>query len=123
MTFLYALAGLAAGVFVRSAALQIVAFQKVEDPILGGVLPATTLLGLVAGGLTFVAFRRNRGAGEFVESAITEVEQVSWPNRDETVSNTGIVISAALGFGVLMFVYDFSWSQITAYALYTGVGN
>ncbi len=123
MTLLYAVAALAAGVFVRSAALQVVAFQSVEDPILGGVLSATTLLGLVAGVLTFLALRRHRGTSEFVESAIAEVEQVSWPSRDETVSNTGIVVSAALGFGVLMFVYDFSWSQITTYALYTGVGK
>lgn len=123
VTLLYVLAGIAAGVFVRSAALQVAAFQSIEDPILVGFVPATTLLGVVAAAITFGVLRRHVAATAYVESAVSELNHVTWPTRDETVDNTTVVVVAALGFGLLMFVYDFSWSHITTYALYTGVGK
>ena len=123
VTLLYVLAGLAAGVFVRSAALQVAAFQSIEDPILAGLVPATTLLGLAAAAIVFAVLRRHAAATTFIESAVNELANVTWPSREETVDNTTVVVVAALGFGVLMFVYDFSWSHITTYALYTGVGQ
>ncbi|GDX78817.1 hypothetical protein LBMAG42_06280 [Deltaproteobacteria bacterium] len=123
MTLLYVLAGIAAGVFVRSAALQVAAFQSIEDPILAGFVSATTLLGVASAAITFAVLRRHAAATAYVESAVSELDRVTWPTREETVDNTTVVVIAALGFGLLMFVYDFSWSHITTYALYTGVGK
>ena len=123
VTLLYVVAGIAGGVLVRSAALQVMAYQSVEDPVLGGVLSATAVAGLVGAALTFGLLSRNAKANEFADSALSEMKKVTWPTRDETVNNTGIVVGAAVGFGALMFVYDYSWSAITAFALYSTTGQ
>ncbi len=104
VTLLYVLAGIAAGVFVRSAALQVAAFQNIEDPMLAGLVSATTLLGVAATAITFAVLRRHVVATAFVESAVGELDRVTWPSREETVDNTTVVV-------------------ITTYALYTGVGK
>lgn len=123
VTLLYVIAGIAGGVLVRSAALQAIAYRSVEDPVLGGVLSATAVVGLISGVVTFAVLSRNTKANDFVDSALKEMREVTWPTRDETVNNTGIVVGAAVGFGALMFVYDYSWSAITAFALYSSAGN
>ena len=123
VTLLFVLAGLSAGEFVYAASRDIVAFQNMEDPVLAGVVSVTTLLGLVAGVGTFFYVNRHVKANEYVQSAVAELKRITWPNREDTVNNTGIVIGAALGFGLLMFVYDFGWSTITTYTLYSGVGK
>ena len=123
VTLLYVVAGLAGGVLVRSASLQVMAYQSVEDPVLAGLLPATTLAGVVGALLTFGLLSRNVKANEFADSAVSEMKKVTWPTRDETVNNTGIVVGAAVGFGLLMFAYDYSWSAITTFALYSTTGK
>ena len=123
VTLLYVVAGLAGGVLVRSASLQVMAYQSVEDPVLAGLLPATTLAGVAGALLTFGLLTRNPKASEFTDSAVSEMKKVTWPSRDETVNNTGIVVGAAVGFGLLMFVYDYSWSAITTFALYSTTGK
>ncbi len=120
---LYALTGLAGGFLVYRAGTQVVAYRHLPDVMLGGVLPVTALLGLLAGVGTMLALFRNAKATAFVESALTEMASVTWPSREETTSNAGIVIGAALGFGVLMFVYDTAWSELVTQALYTDVGK
>ena len=120
---LYALTGLAGGFLVYRTGTQVVAYRHLHDVMLGGVLPVTALLGLLAGVGTVVALFRNAKANAFVESALTEMASVTWPSREETTSSAGIVIGAALGFGVLMFVYDTAWSELVTQALYTDVGN
>ncbi|MBM4365882.1 MAG: preprotein translocase subunit SecE [Deltaproteobacteria bacterium] len=122
VTILYLVAGLAGGVLVSSAATQVVAYQDLANPVVG-IFPITTLLGFVGGALTFGALWRHERATEFVDSAIGEMKKVTWPTREETVNNTGIVVGAAVGFGALMFAYDTTWSFITKLALYSNVGN
>ncbi len=122
VTVLYLVAGLAGGVLVSSAATQVVAYQDLANPVIG-IFPLTTLLGVVGAALTFGALWRHERATEFVDSAIGEMKKVTWPTREETVNNTGIVVGAAVGFGALMFVYDTTWSFITKLALYSNVGN
>lgn len=122
VTILYLVAGLAGGVLVSSAAMQVVAYQDLANPVIG-IFPLTTLLGVVGAALTFGVLWRHERATEFVDSAIGEMKKVTWPTREETVNNTGIVVGAAVGFGALMFAYDTTWSFITKLALYTNVGN
>jgi len=122
VTILYLVAGLAGGVLVSSAATQVVSYQHLANPVVG-IFPVTTLLGGAGAALTFAALWRHERVGEFVDSAIGEIKKVTWPTREETVSNTGIVVGAAVGFGALMFVYDTTWSFITKVALYSNVGN
>jgi preprotein translocase SecE subunit len=123
VTLLYVVAALAGGILLRSASLQFMGFQSMEDPVLFGLFTATTLFGVLGAVGTFFALSRNAKATEFTGSAWSELSKVTWPSREETLNNTGIVVGASIGFGALMFVYDYSWSAITTFALYSGVGN
>jgi preprotein translocase SecE subunit len=122
VTILYIVAGLAGGVLVSSAAVTVVSYQDWPDPVVG-IFPLTTLLGVLGAAITFTVLWKHPTATEFVDSAIGELRKTTWPSREETVNNTGIVVGAAVGFGALMFVYDSAWSLITKLALYTNVGN
>lgn len=123
ITLLYALAGLAGGFLVYRTGTQVVAYGHFTDPLLAGVLPVSGLVGVVAGIGTFLALFRNAQANEFVSSALDELAHVTWPTREETTSNAGIVIGAALGLGLLMFVYDTGWSWVVTKTLYGGAGQ
>lgn len=120
VTLLYILAGIAGGLFVRSAAAQVATYQNLADPTLAGVMSVTTLLGLLSGVALFVYLTRHARATEFAESAVAELERITWPSREETVHNTSIVIGTALGFGLLMFVYDSAWASLVTKVFFTG---
>jgi hypothetical protein len=34
-----------------------------------------------------------------------------------------VVITAALGFGLIMFLYDFGWANLTKLVLYSGASS
>lgn len=120
---LYALAGLAGGFLVYRAGAQVVAYRHLQDPLLVGFMPLTGLLGILAGVAVAFALFRNTKATEFVSSALEELSHVTWPSREETTTNAGIVIGAALGLGALMFAYDTGWSFIVKNTLYAGAAN
>ena len=122
VTLLYLAAALAGGALVSNASLQVAAYQDWSNPVLG-IFSLTTLLGFLGAAITFTVLWRHAKATEFVDGAISELGKTTWPGREETVNNTGIVVGAAVGFGALMFVYDSTWSLITKFALYSNVGN
>lgn len=115
----FALAGVAIGVFVRSVWVAVLGFQAWEDPLLLDLAPASAVGGLVAGILGFVLLLRDERARSFTDSVVTELRVVSWPSREETTSNTGIVVGASLLFASILAVYDFVWAQVTEIFLYS----
>ncbi len=123
ISLLYALAALAGGFLVYRTGAQVVAYRQVNELMIAGAVPVTMLAGVVAGIATFVALFRNANANEFVASALEELEKVTWPTREETTENAGVVIGAALSFGFLMFFYDTGWSFLVKNTLYAGSGQ
>ena len=118
------IAGLAAGLFVRSAAVEVVAYNpSLQDPSLGGVVSASMLAATVVGVVTFMVLHKHERATAFTNSAIDELRKVTWPSREDTTAQTTVVITAALGFGLLMFLYDFGWANLTKVVLYSGASS
>jgi preprotein translocase SecE subunit len=124
ITLLNMIAGLAAGLFVRSAAVEVVAYNpSLQDPSLGGVVSASMLAATVVGVVTFMVLHKHERATAFTNSAIDELRKVTWPSREDTTAQTTVVITAALGFGLLMFLYDFGWANLTKVVLYSGASS
>lgn len=116
---LFIIGGVLAGVFARSLTGAVMAYAVLEDKLLGGVAPVSALIGLVVGVVTLVVLLRNETASAFTDSVVAELKRVTWPTREETLSNTGIVVGAALFFAALLSSYDFLWAKLTGLFLYT----
>ena len=52
--------------------------------------------------------------GKFLRSVIAELKKVSWPNRRETTTYTIVVIITVLVLGLLIGVFDFILSLLSA---------
>lgn len=116
---LFILGGILAGVFVRSLVLAVMGYAVLEDTLLGGIVPVSTLIGVLAGIVSLVVLLRNEKANVFTDQVLTELRLVTWPTREETFSNTGIVVGATVFFAALLSSYDFLWAKLTGIFLYT----
>jgi len=108
---------------VRSATVEFVAYSASEDPTFLGVLSGSMVLAAVTGAATFVILQRHERAKTFCLSAVDELRKVIWPTREDTTAQTTVVVVAALSFGLLMFVYDLGWANLTKLVLYPGTSN
>lgn len=124
ITLLNLVAGFAVALFVRSAAVGLIAYNPgMQDPTLGGVVSGSMVLAAMAGAATFAILHKHERAAAFTNSAVDELRKVTWPSRDDTTAQTTVVITAALGFGLLMFLYDFGWANLTKVVLYSGASS
>ncbi len=115
---LFIIGGVLAGVFSRSLAIAVMAYAALEDVLVVGVA-MSTLIGLVVGAVTIGVLLRHAVATAFTDSVLEELKLVTWPSREETFSNTGIVVGATLFFAALLSTYDFMWAKLTGLFLYT----
>jgi preprotein translocase SecE subunit len=116
---LFILAGVLGGVFARSLVVAVMGYAALQDTLLAGVIPVSMLIGIVAGIATLMVLLRNQRANAFTDSVVTELRRVTWPTREETFGNTGIVIGATVFFATLLSTYDFLWAKLTGFFLYT----
>ena len=115
---LFIVAGVLAGVFVRYLALGVLGVVGREDPMVL-MVPATVLAAGVIGIATTLILLRTESASAFTDSVVAELKRVTWPSREETISNTGIVVGAAVFFATLLSAYDFLWMKLTGLFLFT----
>jgi preprotein translocase subunit SecE len=47
-----------------------------------------------------------QNAREFLHDVRVEMKQVTWPNRDDVISTTSVVLAAVFFFGVFLSVVD-----------------
>jgi preprotein translocase SecE subunit len=119
VSIVFILGAVAIGVLVRSVARTVMQTLAWEDPTFGGVLTLSLGLGLVGGIVGFFVLIRNAKASSFTDEVLSELTRVTWPSRDETLNNTGIVVGATIFFSALLAVYDFTWAKITELFLYS----
>lgn len=124
ITLLNLVVGVAAALFVQSAAVGAIAYLPgFEDPSFGGVVSGSVVAAAIVGALTFAVLNKHERARAFTDTTVDELRKVTWPSRDDTTAQTVVVITAALGFGLLMFIYDFGWANLTKVVLYSGASS
>lgn len=121
VTFAFAVGALLVGNLINSAVVQLCASMRWENPALGGVVPQSVVGAAVVGFGVFFGFLQHRKSVAFIDSVIVELKKAAWPSREETVSNTMIVVSTTVLFSLLLALYDFVWAKVAGFFLYSGV--
>lgn len=117
MTFLSA--GVLVGFSLRGLTVPLLARMELSDPMVLGLVNASSLGGILAGVLTFVVLNRHPGIVKFTNEVITELRRVTWPDREETFRSTTVVIGTTLFVALMLALYDYAWAEVTGYLLYT----
>jgi len=112
-----AVAGLV-GMAARGLSIPMLALLEVGDPLLVGVT-GTAILGLVSGLFTFLALNRNQQAYAFADDVVTELRKVTWPDKEETIRSTSVVLGFALTMALTITLYDLVWGRLTKMFLFT----
>lgn len=116
MTFLAA--GVLLGFSVRGLSVPLLARLEVSDPMLFGLVNATSLGGLVTGVLTFLVLNRHPLVVRFTNECVSELRRVTWPDREETIRSTTVVIGTTLFIALMLAFYDYAWGAITRVLLF-----
>jgi preprotein translocase subunit SecE len=53
----------------------------------------------------------------FIQEAIAELKKVEWPNQQQVVSGTAVVLVACVLVGVFLYVNDRVWSYLVQHLL------
>ena len=109
----FAAAAVFAGFSVRGLAEPLLARLEVADPLVLGLAPATSVLGIALAAAVFAVLTRNKAATNFTDETIGELRRVTWPDREETIRSTSIVVGATLFLAGVLSSYDFVWAKIT----------
>ncbi|MEM6958459.1 MAG: preprotein translocase subunit SecE [Myxococcota bacterium] len=72
-----------------------------------------TLGAATAAGLIALVLYRNPGVNRFSRDVAYELEHVTWPTKDETWSNTVVVVIVSIIAAVILGVFDAVWSAVT----------
>jgi preprotein translocase subunit SecE len=116
MTFLSAAA--LVGASVRGLAIPLMARMEVNDPMILDMINATSLIGLVTGVLTFLVLNRHPLVVGFTDEVVSELRRVTWPDREETIRSTTVVIGTTLFVALMLALYDYAWGTITKVLLF-----
>lgn len=116
MTFLAA--GVLVGFSVRGLAIPLLARMEVNDPMLLDVVNATSLAAIVIAVLTFLVLNRHPLVVRFTDEVVSELRRVTWPDREETLRSTTVVIGTTLFVALMLALYDYAWGTITKVLLF-----
>ena len=104
---------------LRGLAIPVLAKFQFGDPLLFNTINATTLAAIVIGLSTFVLMIRHRAVVRFTDESWTELRRVFWPDKQETVRSTAIVIFVTLFIAFMLGLYDYVWAEVTKVFLFT----
>lgn len=108
------------GFAVRGLLSPLLARFEIGDPELLGFINGTSLMGIVVGVVVFFTLNRNRSAYAFTDEAVAELRKVTWPDKDDTVRSTAVVVGTTLFIALTLAAYDFAWARVTSVFLFTG---
>ena len=107
-----------AAVSIRGLSVPLLTRLDVGDPRVFGL--QSTVWGAVFIGLvTFIILSRHPKVVSFSDASITALREVVWPDRDETIRFTNIVIVITLFIALALGLYDYLWAEITQLFLFT----
>ena len=105
-------------VSVRGLVVPILARFEIGDPQFFG-LNATTIGAIVLGTVSFLILNRHPKVVSFTDEVISELQKVTWPEKDETVHSTVVVIGLTLFIAAALASYDYVWAEVTQMVLFS----
>lgn len=105
-------------VSIRGLSVPLLTRLDVGDPRVFG-LQATVWGAVFIGLVTFIILSRHPKVVSFSDASITALREVVWPDREETIRFTNIVIVITLFIAFALGLYDYLWAEITQLFLFT----
>jgi preprotein translocase SecE subunit len=106
-------------VSLRGLLIPVLARMEVGDPLLFNSINATTVAAIILGILLFVLLNRHRKIVAFTDESVTELRRVFWPDKEETIRSTTVVIGVTLFIAFMLGSYDYVWAEVTQLLLFT----
>ena len=104
---------LASWLFVKTAAWLMAGLGPRVARILFADFQLSVVLGVVAGvGMTYALFNNEKVYNWSTEVAV-ELSKVTWPDQDDTVQSTKVVIAFAVVVAGILSAFDFVWKFVT----------
>ena len=119
ITLTFLVAAVIIGVTTRSAVVEAFAIGGWADPLLFNVLQVSVILAIATGFVSFFVFLRNQKAVSFVDEVVVEMRKIFWPDREETVNSTTIVIISCFIIAGSLATFDFVWAKVTGVFLFS----
>ena len=108
VSLIYLACGIITWLIMREMVQTVWVIARVPMPVDWLISPTEIIAG-VTGIIVFFALLKNERVNTFTNEVITELSEVVWPNRKETVLSTGIVsILVGICAGIL-FGFDVIW--------------
>ena len=117
LTFLAAAAII--GITVRSAAVEGIAIAGWADPLFLNLIQLSVIISIVSGVVSFFVLLRNKPAVSFVDEVVVEMRKIFWPDREETINSTTVVIISCFIITVSLATFDFIWAKVTSIFLFS----
>ena len=104
---------------IKGLTVPVLAKYEIGDPLLFNSLNSTTIGALVIGVASFVLLNRHPLIVGFTNEVVTELRTVFWPDKEETIRSTTVVIGVTLFIAFMLGLYDYVWAEITQLLLFT----
>jgi len=105
-------------VSVRGLIIPVLARFEIGDPHLFG-LNATSIGAIVLGVVSFLILNRHSKIVNFTDEVIIELNKVTWPEKDDTVRSTFVVVGLTLFIAAALASYDYVWAEVTQLVLFS----
>ena len=90
------------------------------DAMVAGIMHQSALIGLVCALVCFIVLIRHKGAVQFTDATVTELARTTWPDREETLRSTTVVLVTTTFIALSLAVFDFVWKRVANIFLFTG---
>lgn len=105
-------------VSIRGLAIPILARFEIGDAQFLGI-NSTSWGAIGLGVAVFFMLNRHPKVISFTDEVINELRKVTWPDKDETVHGTVVVIGLTLFIATALGIYDYVWAEVTQIVLFS----
>lgn len=100
------------GLTVQAAVVSGMAQFAIPDERMLNLLNQSTIAAIFAAVVSFFVAIRNQKVMRFIDEVISELRQVTWPTRDETVRASTTVVLTTFFTAALLAFYDVIWKNL-----------
>lgn len=105
-------------VSIRGLAIPILARFEVGDAEFWGI-NSTSWGAIGLGIISFFMLNRHPKVISFTDEVLNELRKVTWPDKDETVHGTVVVVGLTLFIASALGIYDYVWAEVTQIVLFS----
>jgi preprotein translocase subunit SecE len=118
ITFAFLGLALVLGVTAKSALAEVFAIAGWPDLLFLNI-QLSIYLSIAIGFGGFFVLLRNKAAVTFTDEIVVELRKIHWPDKEETLNSTSVVLAACLVLACALAAFDFFWAKVTSLLLFS----